>query len=165
MVSAVRVGGRRLHELAREGTRSSARPRSVTVHRFDVEPTADPMVWRAEVECSAGTYVRSLAADLGEALGGAAHLRGLRRTAVGSFTAAEAGPVDEAPLEPVETAVRDLSRVDVDDSDGGASGARRPARSDADDGSGPVGRLGPDGALLAVYEPHRQSTKPSVVLG
>ena len=56
----------------------------------DVEPTDDPLIYRIEVECSSGTYVRSLAADLGAALGGGGHLRNLRRTAIGSFTVAEA---------------------------------------------------------------------------
>src|SRR6476659_6449748 len=85
MVSAVKVGGRRLHELARAGQEVERAPRPVTVRRFDVEPTDDPLVYRIEVDCSTGTYVRTLAADLGRALGGGAHLRGLRRTAVGSF--------------------------------------------------------------------------------
>ena len=90
MVSAIRVDGKRLHELARQGKEVDRQPRPVTVHRFDVQPTADPSVYRAEVHCSSGTYVRTLAADLGRALGGGAHLRNLRRTAVGPFTLADA---------------------------------------------------------------------------
>ena len=93
MVSAVKVGGRRLHEIARSGDQVERAPRPVTVHRFDVAPVADhPGVYRAEVSCSSGTYVRTLADDLGHALGGGAHLRNLRRTAIGSFTLAEALP-------------------------------------------------------------------------
>ncbi|MEC9204019.1 MAG: tRNA pseudouridine(55) synthase TruB, partial [Actinomycetota bacterium] len=61
MFSAVKVGGRRLHEIAREGGEVERAPRPVTVHRFDVTPTADPQVWKADVECSSGTYVRTLA--------------------------------------------------------------------------------------------------------
>ena len=86
MVSAIRVDGKRLHELAREGIEIEREPRPVVVDRFDVWPTDDPLVLRIEVECSAGTYIRSLAADLGTLLGGGAHLRALRRTRVGSFT-------------------------------------------------------------------------------
>ena len=93
MVSALKVDGKRLHELAREGIEVERQPRPVTVHRFTVAPTDDPLVVRAEVECSSGTYVRTLAADLGHALGGGAHLRDLRRTAIGSFTLAEARPL------------------------------------------------------------------------
>ena len=65
MVSALRVDGRRLHELAREGVEVEREARPVTVYRFDVESTGDPLVYRIEVECSSGTYIRSLAADLG----------------------------------------------------------------------------------------------------
>lgn len=164
MVSAVRVAGRRLHELAREGREVERQPRTVTVHRFDVEATPDPTVWQAAVECSSGTYVRSLAADLGAALGGVAHLRRLRRTAVGSFTAAEARPVDEAALEPVETAVRDLSRVDVDEATAMRVGHGAQLDPALMAGPPPWAVFGPDGPLLAVYEPHRDATKPMVVL-
>ncbi len=72
MVSAVQIGGRRLHELARAGIEVEREPRPVTVHQFGVEPTEDPLVFAVDVRCSSGTYVRSLAADLGHALGGGA---------------------------------------------------------------------------------------------
>jgi tRNA pseudouridine55 synthase len=78
MVSALKVDGRRLHELAREGVEVEREARPVTVHRFDVWPTADPLVYRIEVVCSSGTYIRSLAADLGRLVGGGAHLRAHR---------------------------------------------------------------------------------------
>ena len=96
MVSALKVGGRRLHELAREGIEVEREARPVVITRFDVEATPSPLVYRIDVECSSGTYVRSLAADLGALLGGGAHLRALRRTAVGSFTLAEAHPLEQA---------------------------------------------------------------------
>ena len=68
MVSAIKVGGTRLHTLARQGVEIDRAPRSVTVERFDVtELSGEPGVLRIEVDCSTGTYVRSLAADLGEA--------------------------------------------------------------------------------------------------
>ena len=96
MVSAIKVDGRRLHQLAREGKEVERAPRPVTVSRFDVAPTDDPMVWTAVVDCSSGTYVRVLAADLGHAVGGGAHLAALRRTAVGPFTLDDAGVVGAA---------------------------------------------------------------------
>src|SRR4029079_15770841 len=92
MASAVHVDGRRLHELAREGIEVEREPRPVTVYSFEIlgtlhdGPPSDPPVLRARVHCSAGTYIRTLADDLGRLLGGGAHLRNLRRTAVGSFT-------------------------------------------------------------------------------
>jgi tRNA pseudouridine55 synthase len=94
MVSAVKVGGRRLHALAREGIEVERQPRPVTVYRFEVMPVTTPGVYRIEVECSSGTYVRVLAADLGEALGGGAHLRNLRRTRIGSVSAEAARRAD-----------------------------------------------------------------------
>ncbi|MFM8908612.1 MAG: tRNA pseudouridine(55) synthase TruB, partial [Actinomycetota bacterium] len=74
MVSAVKVGGRRLHEIAREGGEVERAPRPVTIHRFVVGDVvervdANPVV-AIDVTCSSGTYIRTLAADLGELLGG-----------------------------------------------------------------------------------------------
>ena len=70
-------------------------PRPVTVYRFDVEPDPlRPLVYRAEIECSSGTYVRVLAQDLGLALGGGAHVADLRRTRIGSFGGTEMQPLE-----------------------------------------------------------------------
>src|SRR5436190_15548863 len=65
MVSALKIDGRRLHELAREGIEVERVPRPVTIHRFEVGDTEQPGVLCIDVTCSAGTYVRTLAADLG----------------------------------------------------------------------------------------------------
>ena len=95
MVSAVKVGGQRLHKLARAGVTVDREARPVTIHALSIEDVPGVAgVFRMTVECSSGTYVRSLAADLGAALGGGAHLRNLRRTAVGPFTLAEAVPLE-----------------------------------------------------------------------
>jgi tRNA pseudouridine55 synthase len=162
MVSALRVGGRRLHELAREGIEVEREARPVTVHRFDIDPTSDPLVLRVEVQCSSGTYVRSLAADLGRLLGGGAHLRDLRRTAVGSFTEADAAPLDDAPLLPPAEAMRDYQRITVDDATAGLVAHGRPLP--AFPGPPPWALLAVDGSLLAVYEAHGDGSKPAVVL-
>jgi tRNA pseudouridine55 synthase len=160
MVSAVKVGGKRLHELARAGVEVEREARPVTVHRFDVAPTADPLVYAVEVECSSGTYIRTLAADLGAALGGGAHLRHLRRTAIGSFTVADARPLealaDEHVIPPAE-ALRDYPSVEIDADQVVLVSHGRPL-----DGlpAGTVGLLDPAGALVAVYE----DGKPAVVL-
>ena len=114
MVSAVRIDGKRLHELARAGIEVERQPRPVTVYSFDVAGTDDPSVLRIEVRCSAGTYIRTLADDLGRLLGGGAHLRNLRRTAVGSFTVDESPPDECVLMSPLD-ALRDYARVDVDD--------------------------------------------------
>ena len=75
MVSALKVDGKRLHELAREGIEVERKARHITIHSLAVAPTAEPHVFSIDVTCSSGTYIRTLAADLGEALGGGAHLQ------------------------------------------------------------------------------------------
>ncbi len=172
MVSAVQIGGRRLHELAREGVEVERVARPVSVHRFSVAAPSEPGRYPIEVVCSTGTYIRTLAADLGTALGGGAHLTDLRRSRIGSFSVADAVPVDalapERLLSPAE-ALRDVRSGTVDESL--AADVRHGKVLPADafpfrgDGTGPIAVLGPDGTLLAVYEPHRGDTvKPTVVL-
>ena len=170
MVSAVHVEGRRLHELAREGKEVEREPRPVTVHELIVLGEVAPGEYAIEVSCSAGTYVRSLAADLGTALGGGAHLRDLRRTAIGSFSVADAVPVEALTVEglcsPAE-AMRDLEAVTVDAVGAAAVGhGRKLAVAElGTSGPGPWALLDGEGELLAVYERHRDGTaKPSVVL-
>jgi tRNA pseudouridine55 synthase len=170
MVSAVKVGGERLHTLARRGVEVERPARSVVVHRFEAGPTDSAGVFRIEVECSSGTYIRVLGADLGRALGGGAHIRNLRRRAIGSFSAHDATPLEglttEAVLSPAR-ALRDYPSV--------------PARPDVApfvrhgrvldraelgvSGSGPWAVLDAGGDLLAVYEEHGGGrVKPAVVL-
>ena len=170
MVSAVKIGGRRLHTLARAGVEVDRPPRRVTVHRFDVDATADNGVFRVTVECSSGTYIRSLAADVGSALGGGAHLRALRRTAIGPFTLADAAPLEDvgpdAVLPPL-AAVRHYPSVQVGP-DTAAAVATGKVLVDADlgvGGDGPWAVMDEAGALLAVYERHPDGrVKPAVVL-
>jgi len=162
MVSAIRVDGKRLHELAREGVEVERAPRPVTIHRFVVDGWAEPGVLRIDVECSAGTYIRTLADDLGRLLGGGAHLRHLRRTHVGEFTLAESGSPDECELLPVANAVRSLPAVVVDDEIAALVGNGRVL--EAWEGDGPWAVFDTAGELLAVYEAFRGQAKPAVVL-
>jgi tRNA pseudouridine55 synthase len=168
MVSAVKVGGQRLHKLARAGQEVEREARPVTVHRFDLEPVdGHDGVFAAVVECSSGTYVRSLAADLGTALGGGAHLRNLRRTAIGSFTEAEADRLDDLIVRPPAEAMRDYPTVVVDDDLSRAVGFGKvlPAEVLGAAGDGPWAVQDEQGTLLAVYERHQGSTvKPAAVL-
>jgi tRNA pseudouridine55 synthase len=174
MVSAVKVGGRRLHQLARAGVDVERAPRRVRVDRFvveDFEPGPYPSA-TVLVECGSGTFVRSLAADLGTALGGAAHLADLRRLSVGSFTLAEASTLAEIESEPeravvsLATAVRDLERVDIDDEQARAAGHGMafPAGALGEQGAGPFALVGRDDDLVAVYERRGAACKPSVVI-
>ena len=167
MVSAIKIDGRKLYELAREGLEVERAPRPVVIHRFDVAATGDPLVYEIEVQCSKGTYIRTLADDLGRLCGGGAHLRGLRRVAVGSFGADEAAGPDDVKLLTLPQAVRDYPRVTVSEAlaamvrngrvlERGACGA---------DGEGPWAILAADGELLAMYEAvDGGRVKPSVVL-
>ncbi|HEX8025012.1 MAG TPA: tRNA pseudouridine(55) synthase TruB, partial [Candidatus Limnocylindrales bacterium] len=96
--SAIQIGGRRAYAMARAGETPTLSPRDVTVHRLELLDWdgADPTrpVATLEVECSAGTYVRALARDLGERLGSAAYLCGLVRSASGPFRLDRAHDLD-----------------------------------------------------------------------
>jgi tRNA pseudouridine55 synthase len=178
MVSAVKVAGRRLHELAREGVEVERKSRPVTVTRFDVDRLAEPgplphgggPVLAAAVDCSSGTYVRVLAADLGERLDGGAYLRHLRRTAVGSFSVAEAVRLDqvgEGDVLPPARAVSHLEATVVDGDTAIAVGYGKVLDAErlGVTGTGPWAVLDGIGALLAVYEAHGAGrAKPAVVL-
>lgn len=83
--SAVKQEGRRAYELARKGVPVALQKRKVTIHRLEVLCLDGPELTLL-VECSAGTYIRSLAAELGEALEAGAHVKALRRLGSGSFT-------------------------------------------------------------------------------
>jgi tRNA pseudouridine55 synthase len=95
MVSAVKVGGRRLHQLARQGIEVEREARDVTIHSFALVATDDPSVWSFDVECSVGTYVRVLLSDLTSALGTVGHLSSLRRTRSGDFRVEDALSVEQ----------------------------------------------------------------------
>jgi tRNA pseudouridine55 synthase len=181
MVSALKVGGWRLHELARAGIEVDRPPRPVTVWRFEVglagQERTGPVL-SIDVECSSGTYVRSLAADLGALLGGGAHLRRLRREAVGEFSTKEAVTLaalealsskSEALIAPAE-ALRGLSRAVAGPALAAAVGygqvvATEALRQAGAAGPGPWAVVDEDDRLLAVYEAHGpQRAKPAVVL-
>lgn len=170
MVSAVKVDGRRLYALAREGIEVERVARPVTVYRYDVMPGMTPGVFRIEVECSSGTYVRVLAADLGEALGGGAHLRNLRRTRIGSFTTEDARLVDELTPAVVLTpaqAMRDLDQVvvPIDAQKLVARGLPLDRVPLGVAGDGPWGLVDDAHHLLAVYEAtETDRIKPAVVI-
>jgi len=102
-VSAIKIGGRRAHELVRSGEDVEIPARPVTITRFDARafrrdgPFLDVDV---RVDCSSGTYIRSLARDLGDALGVGGHLTALRRTSVGPFQLDDALTLDTLTTSP-----------------------------------------------------------------
>lgn len=92
MYSAIKVGGKKLYDLAREGKEIVREPRAVTVHDFSLvapslSPSAtSPFSISCRITCSSGTYIRALARDLGAALGTVGYLTALRRTRIGDFS-------------------------------------------------------------------------------
>lgn len=122
-VSAIKVDGRRAYDLARAGLAVELKPRLVTVTRFTVDEYRPGAGWLdvdVTVECSAGTYIRALARDLGRDLGVGAHLTALRRTRSGQLDVADAVILDEVSANDVEPLARMAElvapRVDVDES-------------------------------------------------
>jgi tRNA pseudouridine55 synthase len=116
--SAAKVTGRRAYDLARGGEEVTLRPRPVQIYRIDVLSYAWPDLELA-VHCGKGTYIRSLARDLGECLGCGGYVQALRRTRVGPFTAEAALSLDtdsataRGKLLPAELAVAELPRVEL----------------------------------------------------
>ncbi len=92
--SAIKVDGKRVYELARSGKEVKLEPRTVTIHAFEITSWNFPVI-EFKVVCSTGTYIRSLANDLGAALGCGGYLSSLCRTRIGEFTLAEAWSMEE----------------------------------------------------------------------
>jgi tRNA pseudouridine55 synthase len=176
MVSAIKVDGRKLYELARAGVVVDRPARPVRIDTLVVEEFVDGAYPEAtiRIDCSSGTYVRTLAADLGAALGGCAHLGELRRLRVGSFAVEEASPLEEIEADPPRyvltpaAALRDMVEVVVrgEQLRAIAHGATfaAPALLGDIDAPGPFAVVDEQGALLAVYERRGAGVKPAVVL-
>lgn len=123
MYSAIQIGGRRLYDIARAGETLELAPRRVEIDRIELLSWQSPLV-EVDIVCGKGTYIRSIARDLGAALGCGAHLEALRRTAVGPLSWETAVPLDQL-LQGPETitqhvmaqsvAVAHLPRVELDD--------------------------------------------------
>lgn len=181
MVSAVKIGGRRLHQLAREGIEVERAARPVVVHYLEIDlpvlDTVEPGIFAMRVECSSGTYVRTLAADIGAALGGGAHLRRLRREAIGVFGTDRAHGLDALEsgivIPPID-AVAHLSRLESPDAllariaNGAVLDLAELGLSAgiAGDPVGPWAVVDGGGRLVAVYEYRSIDSrlKPTVVL-
>ncbi|XP_057767073.1 uncharacterized protein LOC130987536 [Salvia miltiorrhiza] len=100
MFSAIKVGGERMYEKARKGESIELSPRRISIFQFDVERSLEDrqnVIFR--VTCSKGTYIRSLCADFGKALGSCAHLTALRRDSIGEYSADDAWEFQELEEE------------------------------------------------------------------
>jgi len=181
MFSAVRIDGRRLHEAARAGETVERAPRKVKVHALelgDILPVgADGLrLVHLAVRCGKGTFVRTLAADLGRSLGVPAHLGALRRTAAGPFRLEDALPLEDLErlaasdraallariIRPAEAvAFFPLAEVDANGAIALSRG-RQLSRPGEPDGLRRV--VGPDGALVAVGEVLGERLRPVRVI-
>ena len=168
--SAVKRDGRPLYESARRGQVVELPEREVVIHALDLL-AFDPPHLTLRVACSSGTYIRSLAHDLGAALGCGGHVAALRRTAVGAFSVAGTLPLDgltaesvAAALLPPAAAVAHLPRLDVDEIEATrlSLGQRLPAPPDAP--AGHAAAFGPDGRFLGVVEVDGDVIRPRKML-
>ena len=163
-VSAIKVDGERAYKRAARGETVVMEPRRVTVYSFDVMRVA-PDAFDARVVCSAGTYIRTLVADVGDVLGCGAHVAHLRRTAIGDMTAREATKVDALSLDAVrrtEDVLAHMQRVDVDQAT--AVLARNGRTFEASAADGEVLVVGPNGAV-GVFEATNGTLRPITVIG
>jgi tRNA pseudouridine55 synthase len=160
--SAVKVGGRKLYEAARKGQEVEAPPRSVHIDAFDLLRFQTPR-FDFLVRCSAGTYVRSLVADVGRVLGCGAHLVALRRTAIGPYRVEDASP-PEAPGELLapERAVQHLEAVELTEDE--ARSASHGSILGPAGIAGPYRVIGPDGRLIGIYSDRGAKAVPEVIL-
>ena len=176
MVSAVRVGGRRLYELAREGIEVERAPRPVEIHSIEVlefAPGPYPEI-EISVTCGSGTYIRTLADDLAQSLGGRAHLTALRRTSIGRRSVDAATTVENldsledpvSELLPMAAGLDDLGQVVVDEATvtGVSNGVVFAATALGITGPGTYRFVDEGGRLLAVYVSDGRQAKPEVVL-
>ncbi|OBH47945.1 tRNA pseudouridine(55) synthase TruB [Mycobacterium intracellulare] len=173
-VSAIKVGGKRAYRLAREGHAVELEARPVRIDRFDVRDVRpgprglDVLDVDVEVDCSAGTYIRALARDLGAALGVGGHLTALRRTRAGRFGLDQAYSLDELAVRPrlsysLDEACllmfprRELSAAEADAAANGRS--LPPAAID-----GVYAACDPEGRVMALLRDEGAGTKSVVVV-
>lgn len=182
--SAVKIGGRRAYAMARAGLSPEPRPRTVTIRRLELlewdGTDPDRPVAVLELTCSAGTYVRALARDLGAAVGSGAYLGALMRTASGAFGLDDAVPLDRIRaaaeggtggvaelLRPVDAGLDALPAVVIDD-----AAVQRIARGQTirpvtplpDDAEGPLRLLDERGTLVAIGSTDGPRIAPRKVL-
>jgi len=176
MYSALKLQGKPLYKLARKGVEVEREPRRVTIHSITLRAWESPDA-TLDVRCAPGTYIRSLAHDIGATLGCGAHLTTLTRLASGSFTIQDAVKLEDLTdltnlsglLRPMDAALQDLPAITID-----ADNARRVLMGQTIAPNGveaPAGSLcrahDPDGALLAImaYDTLAQLWRPKKVLG
>ena len=170
-VSAIKVGGKRAYQLAREGQQVELAERRVRIDRFEVlaiRSEGDCVDVDVEVDCSSGTYIRALARDLGETLKVGGHLTALRRTRVGGYGLDHARTLEELAEQPVLSYTLDQAcllafpRREITAAEAEDAGHGRPLT--AAGVAGVYAATDPDGRVMALLEDHGDRTKSVVVI-
>lgn len=173
MVSALKVGGRRLHELARQGLEVIREPREITVSEFRLSAREDAATWDFEVECTVGTYVRVLLSDLAQKVGTEGHLTALRRVSSGRHHVDQALTLDgfahefangPSPLRPPVDFVTQLERVIVSDEQERRLRMGQRVQFDVSFTTLEIAALNERGALVGILRPRGEQWKPELVL-
>ena len=170
-VSAVKIGGKRAYQLAREGQQVELAARTVRIDRFDVlaiRREGDFVDVDVEVDCSSGTYIRALARDLGAALGVGGHLTALRRTRVGGYGLDHARTLEDLTEHPAlsysldDACLLAFPRRDITAEQAVDTSHGRPLSAAGLDGV--YAATDPDGHVVALLEDKGERTKPVVVI-
>ena len=172
MVSALKVGGRRLHELAREGVEVERAAREIVIGEFTLTPGMATDSWDFEVSCSVGTYVRVLLSDLAVTLGTVGHLSALRRTASGRHVVEDAVTIDELSaldeprraLRPAAELLESLDSVVLDEAAVVAMRRGQRVRLGTEVAGDELCALDGSGGLVGVLRRRGDTWQPDVVL-
>lgn len=171
MYSAIKVGGKKLYELARQGETIERNPRAVTIHAMVALSWRSPVL-ELEIECGSGVYVRSLANDLGAALGVGGYLSGLTRTASGAFRISDSLQLDSIMtdgkwlrhvISPYD-ALGDFARVNLNTEEIENLQYGRFIRRPPDMADHTIFAFDAANRLVAVLEPRAELWKPRKVL-
>jgi tRNA pseudouridine55 synthase len=164
-VSAIKVNGQRAYKLTRAGEAPELAARPVTVHEFAITAIRQVSGFTdldATIRCTSGTYIRSLARDLGTRLGTSGHLTALRRTRVGPYTEADARTLDKISERPVCYPLPEVAALNFPSrylTEAETTTLSHGGKLTPDTTSAPVAAFAPDGTLIALI----QSGRPQVV--
>jgi tRNA pseudouridine55 synthase len=170
-VSAIKIGGKRAYQLARDGETVELKPRAVRIDRFDItgiSRVGDLVDVDVEVDCSSGTYIRALARDIGVALAVGGHLTVLRRTRVGDFGLDQARTLEVLAEQPElsysldDACLRAFPRRDISTEDALSASHGRALTPGGVDGI--YAAVGPDGRVMALLQDEKSKTKSIVVV-
>ncbi len=167
MYSALKHKGRPLYQLARAGVDVERKSRTVKIYRLELVEWQSPLV-TLDIECSKGTYIRSLANDLGEVLGCGAYLKNLIRNRYGIFDIKDAGSLEQMEksgwqryLYPIDSVLQDMDAITVDEKGEAAIKTGNPIETDTNDRKNTAGKYrrayNKDGRFLAIMTRDKDS--------